>query len=112
MAHLFEIVEGTTIELPPMTLRINDAPQDLTGKTVVLKLRSAGTSIWVDTVGDLRVGTLQTTTEKGMVYFTPDATDFSAIRSPYLLRFNVTDATGKVNFFPNKDSVSIKVNPV
>jgi len=97
MAHLLEIVEGTTVELGPFTLRIDGNPLDLTGMTIALKLRSAGTSTWVDTVGDVRVATLQASTEKGQVYFTPDASDFSALRSPYLMRWVVTDVTGKVN---------------
>ena len=45
----------------------------------------------------------------GTVYYDPDADDLVASKSPYRLRFQLTDGSGKVVWFPNGAAEEIRV---
>jgi hypothetical protein len=98
MQPLLRIVEGWTAELGPFTLMADGVPINLTGLTVELELRPAGSTAYVDTAGNVRVDDDTTT---GRVYYKPDAADFVAANSPYAMHWKVTDGDGNVVFFPN-----------
>jgi hypothetical protein len=101
MAVLYTIVEGWTAELGPFTLKVNGQPKELTGFEVKLKLRPVASNAYVDTIGDVNIDPAQEGAGKGMVTFKPDADDFKASKSPYSLRWEVTDSDGNTVYFPN-----------
>jgi hypothetical protein len=107
MAQLLDITEGWTGELGPFTLLLDGAAQNLTGMTVVAKIRPEASSSYVDLDGDVRVDSDATT---GKVYLNFDADDLEAASSPYTLHFQVTDGNGKVVFFPNGKADTIRVH--
>lgn len=68
---------------------------DLTGMTVTLvgEDRASTAITWAGTVG---IDTAAT----GIAYLDPAATDLDAARSPYRVRWAVTDSGGKTAYFP------------
>lgn len=105
---LMDIVEGWTGALP-FTLNADGEPVDLTGLTVSIVLK--------DNVGTLLKNTTQgvtvTDSTAGAVSYAPSSSSgdlFVASKTPYKIRFRVTDSTGKVVFFPNGDEDLIVVN--
>lgn len=105
MAKLLEIVEGWTEELGPFTLKADGAAVDLSDMTVALILRNRnGQSVTVE--GTTRISDTPT---DGQVYYTPDGADLLNAKSPYSLRWEVTDGAGRVVFFPNgaPDTISV-----
>lgn len=48
----------------------------------------------------------------GTAYYDPDAADFVASKSPYAVRFKVTDGSGKVVYFPSADADQLLVKPL
>lgn len=105
MAKLLEIVEGWTGELGPFTLKADGVAVDLTGMTVALVLKDKDGAA-VDTTGDTRVSGTPTS---GKVYYAPGAADMTNAASPYTVHWSVTDAFGKVVFFPNGAADTIVV---
>lgn len=105
MALVKEIVEGWTGRLS-FQLYEDGAAMDGTGITVSALdiVDKAGTA--VTTTGDY--GWL--TQASGTVYYDPDATDFVASRSPYAVRYQLTDGSGKVVWHPDGAPDFIKVH--
>lgn len=114
---LFEVTEGWTQELGPFTLKAGAdveslAAVALTGFTVALILRDdQGTLITV--AGTVRIATDQIA-EKGNVYFTPDAADFTWRAGGFLgqdfqMHWKVIDGAAKVVYFPNGEPDVIRV---
>lgn len=105
---LTELVEGWTGALP-FTLNADGVPVDLTGLTVQIVLKDGADTLVKDTTAGISTSSGST---GGVVVFTPSSsgTDFVAARTPYKIRFRVTDAAGKVVFFPNADEDLILVN--
>lgn len=104
---LFSIVEGWTQEIGPFTLRINQLAIALTGFTVSLELRDSNGTV-VTPGGTVRVAADQIA-EKGHVYYTPVAADFTwitaegtgALPQDYRMHWKVVDGSNKVVYFPN-----------
>ncbi len=106
MALLTEIVEGWTSRLSFQLLE-DGAAMDGTGITVsALDIVGADGTV-VDTAGDF--GWI--TAGSGTVYYDPDATDFVASKSPYSVRYQLTDGTGKKAWHPNGKPDQIRVFP-
>lgn len=105
MALLTDIVEGWTSRIS-LQLYEDGVALNGTGLTV-----SA-----LDIVGS--DGTVVTTTSDfgwitasaGTVYYDPDATDFVAAKSPYSVRVQLTDGSGKVAWHPNGKPDTIRVH--
>jgi hypothetical protein len=109
MSLVGEVVEGWTGRLA-WQLTLNGAAvdadaADLTLSELFLTGRD-GTVVATD--GDF--GWL--VAADGTVYYLADADDFVANKSPYRIRWKVTDADGKVVFFPNAEPDEIVVHPV
>jgi hypothetical protein len=105
-----DITEGWTQELPAFTLRMNGAPIELTGMTVALIVKPKKSNIAIDTSGDTRIDPDQSGAGKGKVYYKPDATDVKATRSPYLMRWKITDSAGNVVFAPHAKADVLNVH--
>lgn len=109
MSVLTELVEGWSGALP-FTLNADGTPVDLTGMTVHIVLRSStGTTPIKDTTAGISISTSET----GRVSYDPATSSgdlFLASKTPYYVRFRVTDALQNVVYFPNADADIIKVN--
>lgn len=88
------LVEGWTERIVE-TLTTDGAAQNLSGVTVTLMLYdntdtqiAYGGTAGIDTAAD------------GKVYFDPAAGDLLASKSPYSVRWKVTDGSGKVAYWP------------
>lgn len=93
-----EVVEGWTDPLD-FTLKVNGVPKDLTGMTVLLQMwDNAGNAII------LTGSTSVPTPASGLVRFSPGSGDLTQARSPIKARWKVTDAGGKIGYFPNGDA--------
>jgi len=104
MALLTEIVEGWTSRLAFQLLE-DGAAMDGTGITVsALDIVGADGTV-VDTTGDF--GWI--TQASGTVYYDPDATDFIAAKSPYSVRYQLTDGNGKKAWHPSGKPDQIRV---
>lgn len=117
MSYLFEITAGWTGELGPFTLKRTvdgvTTAMDLTGfagSDIVLKLAlETDPETFVDTDGDVRIDSTPTS---GKVYYTPDEDDFVSPAFPatvYRMRWELTDGSGHVVFFPSAEGSRIKV---
>ena len=106
MAHLTDIVEGWTSRLSFQLLE-DGAAMDGMGITVSALDIVAADGTVVTTTSDF--GWL--TQASGTVYYDPDAADFTAAGSPYSVRFQLTDGTGKVAWHPNGKPDQIRVFP-
>lgn len=100
-----EVVEGWTGRLT-FQLQVNGANLDGTGLTVSALDVIANDNTIVDTTGDYG----WVTQGSGTVYYDPDASDFQAAKSPYRVRYQVTDGGGKVVWFPNGKPDEIRVH--
>lgn len=91
-----DIVEGWTGPID-MQLKVDGTSLVLsTGETVELILKRSDRET-VSTTGEVVV----VTATCGVIRYSPSVLDFVAKWSPYFARFKVTDATGKIVFFPN-----------
>lgn len=96
MALLTEIVEGWTGRLT-FVLKEDGAAMNGTGITVsALDIIDKEGTV-VNTAGDFG----WVTAAAGTVYYDPDAADFTADKSPYRVRYQLTDASGKVVWHPD-----------
>lgn len=103
---LLEVTAGWTATLGPFTLRKDGAPDPLlTGDTAVLLLRQPTSEVFVQALGN--VTPLNQGTFPGEVTYDPDPSDLKPGR--HFLRFKVTDATGKVRFYPHDEPEEIVV---
>ena len=95
MSVLTEVVEGWSDGLP-FTLYADGVAVDLTGLTVKGVVHDRyGTD--VDTTGKVSV----TGTTSGQVTWTPATGDLLARKSPYRVRFKVTDMSSEAVYFAN-----------
>lgn len=105
MAVVAEVVEGWTSRL---TFQLEEDGVDLVGTGLTLSA--------LDIVGS--DGTAVTTTSDfgwlsqagGTVYYDPDGTDLRADNSPYRIRYQLTDGSGKVAWHPNGRADEIVVH--
>ncbi len=104
MPVIHEIVEGWTGRLT-FQLQTNGANLDGTGLTVSALDIVGNDNTVVDTTSDFG----WETQASGTVYYDPDASDFVAAKSPYKVRYQVTDGGGKVVWFPNGKADQITV---
>ncbi len=107
MTPIVEVVEGWTGALP-FTLKADEVAVDVTGMTVYIVLKNNRGV----TVKDSTDGITVTSSTGGLVQYAPSSSDFTAVRSPYRIRFRVKDALNKIVYFPNEDEDLITVNPV
>lgn len=105
MARLTEIVEGWTSRL---TFQLSDdgVAIDGTGLTVSALDIVGNDGVAVTTTSDF--GWL--TQGSGTVYYDPDAADFVASKSPYRIRYQLTDGGGAVAWYPNGAADTIVVH--
>lgn len=88
------LTEGTTGNLDFPLLQDGAAP-DLTGCSAALLLKTKAGSL-VTLSGTVTIPT----PTSGVVRYAPGAGDLLAANSPYAARFRITDAGGKIRFFP------------
>lgn len=105
MSVLVTVVEGWTGALP-FELQTDGSAFDYTGLTVQIVLKDCHGQTVVDTSSGLS-STGGTT--GGQIAYAPSSGDFSASRTPYRVRFRVTDAQGKLVYFPNSSADLIEV---
>jgi hypothetical protein len=107
-APLFSIVEGWTGALP-FTLAADGTALDLTGMTVEIVLKDNTGTIVKDTSSGISV----TGTTAGLLEYSPSSSSgdlFLSTKTPYRVRFRVTDAQSKKIYFPNDEEELIEVN--
>lgn len=105
---LVSIVEGWTGALP-FTLKADGTPVDLTGMTVQIVLKASDGT----TVKDTSSGITVTASTAGQLEYAPASSSgdlFVASKTPYRIRFRVTDALTKKVYFPNDEEELIEVN--
>lgn len=105
--RVFEIVEGRTAPLK-FTLLGDSVGIERDGATVSNCYLTGNDGTEVDTTAKFDWD--PDTDDDGDVFYAPDAADFVAAKSPYRLRFEVTDGTGKVLPIPDGDAYLIRVN--
>lgn len=103
---LLEVVEGWTGALP-FTLNEDGEAADLTSKTVSIILKDVYGTYIADTTAGISI----TGTTSGQLEYSPSSGAFVAAATPYRIRFQTVNGSGKVEFFPNEDEDVIKVNP-
>lgn len=99
-----ELVEGWTGRLT-WTLTEDEVAIDGTGKTVSAVDLIGADGVPADTTGDFGWDTQAS----GIAYYDPDSGDLQAAKSPYRLRFQVTDGSGKVRWYPGGKPLEIVV---
>jgi len=93
---MVHVVEGWT-ERIRCQLVADGSAQNLTGMTVALQAYSrTGTALTLTGTAGI------VTAADGEVYFDPAAADLKATNSPMLVRWKVTDGSGKIAYFPSK----------
>lgn len=104
------LVEGSTErelfqlrEIPADGSAVADT--DGTGLTVADVLLTSVDGQPVDTSGKFG----WSTQASGIAYFDPAANDLKAQKSPYRVRFKLTDASAKIRFYPSHGTAEIKV---
>ena len=110
MTPVVSIVEGWTGALP-FELRADDVAVNLTGMTVSIVLRDSDGML----IKDSTAGVTVTSATGGQITYAPATSSgdlFVATRTPYRLRFRVTDAGAKTVYFPNDEYDLIEVNPL
>lgn len=107
MSKLTEVVEGWTGALP-FTLNADGDPVDLTGLTVQLWMKDCDET----QIHNSSANVTTTGSTGGEVIFSPSSSQFVAAKTPYKLRFKVTDSTGRYVYFPNEEEDTIEVNVV
>lgn len=110
---LMEVVEGwnSALDFTLQYLAYGSTgyqPVNLTGMTVSVVLKDGRGRV----VKDSTAGVSVTGSTSGQVSYTPSTGDFLAARTPYRIRFRVTDALSAVVYHPNTDEDLIKVNVV
>lgn len=90
-----DLVEGWT-ERITYQLTADGATQVLSGMTVALDIFDRR-NVQVAVTGASGIVDAAT----GKVYFDPNPADLVSSKSPYYVRWKVTDGSGKVAFFPN-----------
>lgn len=113
MSQLTTVVEGWTGRL---TFTLMSQAPDATSATAFVGTGFTLSGLFitgrdgteVDTSGDF--GWL--VAASGTVYYDPDAADFVASKSPYTVRYKVTDGVGKAVYFPSANADEIVVKPV
>ena len=108
MAELFDITQGWTKVLGPFVLKNDGAALDLTGLTVRLMLRGKGLNVFIPASGQITVDPDQVT-NRGHVYYKPGATDWRADRTPYAVKWELTDGAGDIVFVPNGEADTVNV---
>ena len=105
MAKLTEVVEGWTTRL---TFQLEDdgTAIDGTGLTVSALDIVGNDNVAVTTTSDYGWATQAS----GTVYYDPDSADFVASKSPYRIRYQLTDGSGKVVWYPNGAADTIIVH--
>lgn len=98
----YEVVEGWTGALR-FTLKSDGVPQNLSGMTVTLQLRSWSTRADVPTTGDVTV----TDAAAGEVTYTPDSADLAA--GTYSMRWVVVDGSGAIVYYPSSEAPDLLV---
>lgn len=107
---LMSIVEGWSGALP-FTLKADGVGVDLTGLTIQIVLRANDGTIVKETSAGIALSTSASTA--GELTYAPATSSgdlFVASKTPYRVRFKVTDALTKTVFFPNDESDLIEVN--
>jgi hypothetical protein len=107
MATVARITEGRTTRLT-FTLLSDGAAMDGSGITVSDLLITGRDGRPVATTGDFG----WVSAAAGTVYYDPDASDFVASKSPYRIRWKLTDGSGGVAFHPEGPADTIEVSPV
>lgn len=103
---LLSIVEGWTGALP-FTALADEAPFDLTGLTAKIVLKQRDGTIVRDTTAGVSV----TNSTAGQWQYEPaSSSEFVTRGTPYRIRLQVTDALGKVAYFPSDEEDLIEVN--
>lgn len=111
MTAITEVVEGWTSPME-FTLKLatssstSYSPMDLTGLTVAIVLKDGRGR----TVNSSTTGVSVVSSTGGTVQYAPTSSDFVAARSPYRVRFKLTDSTGRIAYHPNTDESLITVN--
>lgn len=114
---LLSIVEGWTKPLL-VTLQTQASTDtspsafDLTGFTAIQIVLKTADGV---TVKDTSTGISVTATTAGQLSYTPSTSTgdlFLAAKSPYRMRFRITDAIGAKEYWPNDEERLIEVNPV
>jgi hypothetical protein len=91
-----EVVEGTTGRIT-FQLQNDGVNVDGSGITVsALDIVAADNTV-IDTTGDFGWDVQAS----GIAYYDPDPSDFRAANSPYRVRFQLTDGSGKVVWYSN-----------
>jgi hypothetical protein len=113
MSLLMEVVEGATEPLDfGLTVRLYGATAntaiDVTGLTVQIVLKDGRNVL----VKDTSSGISFTNSTAGLIRYSPSSNDFVAVKTPYRIRFRVTDGGGKTLYHPNTDEDLIAVNAV
>ena len=109
-APLVSIVEGWTGALP-FTLKADGTPIDLTGLTVRIVLKDNTGTIVKNTTAGITV----TASTIGQLEYAPASSSgdlFVASRTPYRIRFSLTDATPRTVYHPNDEEELIEVNAI
>jgi hypothetical protein len=98
------ITEGWTAKLP-FTLTADGTALNGTGFTLSACVVTGNDDTEVSTVGKFN----WTSAASGTVYYKPGASDLLASKSPYRIKFEVTDGAGDIVYFPNGDANEIVV---
>jgi len=114
---LMSIVEGTTKPLlftltVQGTTESSASPMDLTGLSSIQIILKTNNGL---TAKDTSAGITVTGTTAGQLQYQPSSSSgnlFLSVRTPYRVRFRVTDALGSVDYWPNDEERLIEVNPV
>jgi hypothetical protein len=98
-----EYTEGHTAPIE-YDLRHDNASYDATGMTPSLVLKDKdGAEITI-------TGTVEwATAATSRIRFNPAATDLVASKSPYTLRWKVTDLSGKIAYYPQGQAITLKI---
>ena len=107
MPVVARITEGRTARLT-FTLLSDGSAVNGTGITVSNLYLTGASGQVVDTSGDFG----WVTAASGTAYYDPDAADFTAAQSPYRIRFELTDGSGKIAFHPEGEADTIVVSPL
>lgn len=106
MSLLKEVVEGRTLRMT-FTLKNNGAAFDGAGLTVSNMYLTGRDNTVIDTTGNFGWATIGTS----KVYYDPDSADFVASKSPYRVRFELTDGANKIVHYPETAPDEIVVHP-
>lgn len=114
-APLMSIVEGWSGPLlftlqTQTSSQSSPQPFDLTGLTIKIVLKNSAGTLVKDTTAGITV----TGSTSGQLEYAPATSSgdlFLAAKTPYRVRFQVTDALAKSIYHPNDEEALIEVNP-